>query len=602
MKTFIYYLTVTILLSSGYAYAANIVEVRGEVSNVIVYRGQALVTRTIKADMPAGSSEIIVTDMPDRLVTDSLSAGGPDGVSIASVRYREKKTTEDTREEVKELESKIEQVKKDQFLTERNLNIANWFFKRFSDRWDLFAAVGQDDPNRAPIQPQAIESLADYLETKAAKYHENVVAGESRKQDLEKELKDLERELNKLRSQVSSFEREAVISLTQNKKGSTILKLSYLVDGAHWLAQYNLRAQPAGGLVTIEYNALIFQTSGEDWNDVTVQLSTAQPAMIATPPGVEPMEVKLGKPVSLLSRARRLIEDKKEESRDAYYKPEEQEYRDLSQQMEYNIAMRHQAGVKGKAGEEMLNKAAVAQQVMELQADLDEVQVIKAQTRRIARVEGVSVTYDIPGRLFVPSKTAQQLVKITSFDCKADFYAVGSPILTDYVYLQGDISNNSDTILLAGPASMYRDGEFAGKGNIDLVTMGEKFTAGFGVDSQIRISREFKDKKVDTLFGNRIDTFNYRIAIENYKNTNVKLQLLERIPYTKDEDLQIQAFETNTPLSKDPDYVRILKDKGILRWDLQLAPNMVADKARVITYSYTMKYDKEMQIQPTHAK
>jgi hypothetical protein len=145
---------------------------------------------------------------------------------------------------------------------------------------------------------------------------------------------------------------------------------------------------------------------------------------------------------------------------------------------------------------------------------------------------------------------------------------------------------------------MYRDMEFAGRGQVDLVTKGEKFTAGFGVDSQIRISREFKDKKVDTMFGNRVDKFEYRIAIENYKNTAVKIRLLERIPYTEDAALEIKDFETNTPLSKDQDYIRTLKDKGILRWDLELAPNTVSDKARVITYSYTMKYDKVMQIQP----
>ncbi len=602
MRTNTVVLAVLILLCAGSARAGNTVETSGVLSEVIIYRGQALVTRTIVLDLPKGSSEIIVTGMPDRLVTDSLSAQGPDGISISSVRYREKKSDEDTREEVKDLETKIEQIKKNQFQTKRDLDIANWMYRRFSDRWDLFENVGKADPNRAPIQPQAIESLADYLETKAIKYHVNVVAGESRQQDLNKELANLERELNELRSQVSSFEREAVISLTQNKKGSATLKLSYLVNGANWLAQYNLRAQPAGGLVTVEYNALVFQTSGEDWNDVTVKLSTAQPAMIATPPGVEPMEVKLGQPTSPLSRAKRWAGDKLEQVASSRYAPAEDKYRDLSQQMQDNVAMRREAGVKGKAGEEMLNKAAMAQQVMELQADLDAVQVIKAQTRRIARVEGVSVTYNIPGRLSMPSKTAQQLVNITSFDCKAEFYAVGSPILTDYVYLKGDISNNSDTILLAGPASMYRDGEFAGKGNIDLVTMGEKFTAGFGVDSQVRISREFKDKKVNTLFGNRIDTFEYRIAIENYKNTNVELRLLERIPYTQDTDLEIKDFTTNTPLSTDQDYVRTLKEKGILRWDLKLAPNTVSDKARVITYSYTMKYDKELQIQPVPAK
>jgi uncharacterized protein (TIGR02231 family) len=169
--------------------------------------------------------------------------------------------------------------------------------------------------------------------------------------------------------------------------------------------------------------------------------------------------------------------------------------------------------------------------------------------------------------------------------------------LTDYVYVEATVVNDSDTVLLAGPASMYRQSEFAGKGQVDLVTKGEKFTAGFGADSQIRISREIKDKKVDTMFGNRIDRFEYRIAIENYKSTPVKLRLTERIPWTEDEDLEIKDFETNTPLSTDQDYVRTLKDKGILRWDLDLAPNTVADKARVITYGYTMKYDKTMQIQ-----
>jgi hypothetical protein len=99
------------------------------------------------------------------------------------------------------------------------------------------------------------------------------------------------------------------------------------------------------------------------------------------------------------------------------------------------------------------------------------------------------------------------------------------------------------------------------------------------------------------MFGNRVDKFEYRIAIENYKDTPVKLRLLERIPYTEDTSLEIRDFETNTPLSTDQEYVRTLKDEGILRWDLELAPNTVSNKARVITYGYTMKSDKGMQIQ-----
>jgi len=597
MRMYISVAAALILLCAGSARAGNTVETNGVPSDVIIYRGQALIIRTIELDLPEGGSEIIVSRLPDKLIADSLNAQAPDGATISSVRYREKKAGEDARQEVKDLEQRIEQGKNDQYQTKRDLEIAGWMFEKFSRYWDLPQTIGQADQNRPTLQPEGLEKLAGYLEKTSMEWHQNRVKNEFKLQYIDKELGKLEKKLQELRAQISNIEKQAVISVTQSRKGKIVIKLSYVVEGANWLPQYNLRAQPAKGTVSIEYNALVFQTSGEDWNDVAVKLSTALPAMVASSPAVEPMRVKLG---NLPPAAP--VESKSRALAPAMEAADKLEFSDLSQQVQTYEAKRREAAVKGKMGEMELNKAAVSNQMLELQADREAAQVIKTQTRKIARVEGVSVTYDIPGRLWVPTKTEQQLVNIASFESKADFVHVGTPILTDYVYVEGNITNGSDTILLAGPASMYRDGEFAGKGQVELVTKGEKFTAGFGVDSQIRISREIKDKKVDTMFGNRVDKLEYRIAIENYKATPVKLRLLERIPYTEDTGLEIRDFETNTALSTDQDYVRTLKDKGLLRWDMDLAPNTVADKARVITYSYTMKYDKGMQIQPVPAR
>jgi hypothetical protein len=593
MRTYLGCLAALILIYANFAQASNIVEANGVISDVIVYRGQAMVVRTIELDLPEGSSEIIVHRLPDRLITDTLSAAAPENVIISSVRYREKKAGEDTRQEVKDLEAKIEKGRKDQYQTKRDMEIEELMFAKYNRYWDLPNTTGQADQNRPMLQPEAIEKFAGYLEKQTMEWHSKRVKDEFRMQDIEKEMAKLNKELEELRSQIIRFEREAVISVTQGRKGKAAIKLSYIVEGANWLPQYNLRAHQAKGAVSVEYNALVFQTSGEDWNDVTVKLSTAVPAMVAASPEVNPMKVKLGSPgptMSAAPRSQSLDKSAMAGRTDMYV--------DLSQQVQMYQTRRQEAASKGKMGEMALNEAAVSNQMLELRADKEEARTIQVQTKKISRVEGVSVTYDIPGRLWVPSKTEQQLVNIASFESKADFVLVSAPILTDYVYVEGEIANDTDTILLAGPASMYRDVEFAGKGQVDLVTKGEKFTAGFGVDSQIRISREFKDKKVDTMFGNRIDRFEYRIAIENYKPAAVKLRLLERIPYTEDTGLEIRDFETNTSLSKDQDYIRTLKDKGILRWDLELAPNTVSDKARIVTYGYTMKYDKGMQIQP----
>jgi len=594
MSTLRGFIVVLTLLYTGLALASNTVETNGVLSDVIVYRGQATVIRTLDVELPDGSSEIIVGKLPDKLITDTLSAQAPEGVTISSVRYREKKADEDTRQEVKDLEAKIEQVRNDQYQTKRNLEIEEWMFAKFSRYWELPQNIGTSDQNRPILQPDGLEKLAGYLEKRSMEWHQNRVKDDFKQQNIEKELGKLDKKLQELKGQVNSSEKQAVISATRSRKGRVKIKLSYIVEGANWFPQYNLRAQPAKGVTSVEYNALVFQASGEDWNDVAVKLSTALPAMVAASPAVEPMKVRLGNPTPILSS------DKTK--REIDYAPAAsampEQFKDLSQQVQAYEGQRREAATKGKMGEMALNQAASSNQLLELRADREAVQVIKTQTRKIARVEGVSVTYDIPGRLWVPSKTEQQLVNIASFESKSDFITVSTPILTDYAYVEGSISNDSDTILLAGPANMYRDGEFAGKGQIDLVTKGEKFTAGFGVDSQIRISREIKDKKVDTMFGNRVDKFEYRLAIENYKGAAVKLRLLERIPYTEDAGLEIKDFETNTPISTDQDYVRTLKDKGILRWDLELAPNTVSDKARITTYSYTMKYDKGLQIQP----
>jgi uncharacterized protein (TIGR02231 family) len=216
----------------------------------------------------------------------------------------------------------------------------------------------------------------------------------------------------------------------------------------------------------------------------------------------------------------------------------------------------------------------------------------------IARNEGISVTYNLLGKLSLPSRSDQQLVTIATITAKADFTLIATPLLTYYVYLQADLLNNSDIVLLPGQASMFRNGEFVGKSQLPQVTIGEKFTAGFGIDSQVQVPHELEDKKTRIQGGNSIDTYHYRVALSNYKNTTVELQLLDRLPHTDDTSIKIELEKTEPELSRDSEYLRTARKKGILRWDLHLAPNTVEESTTVVKYSFTMEYDKNMQIQP----
>ena len=240
----------------------------------------------------------------------------------------------------------------------------------------------------------------------------------------------------------------------------------------------------------------------------------------------------------------------------------------------------------------------MSNQILEFSATRKGLAKMKEQISEIARIEGVSVTYNLPGKLTLPSRTDQQLVTIASVSAEADFTLVATPLLTDYVYLQAELVNTGKTVFLPGPASMFRNGEFVGKSKLPIVTVGEKFTAGFGIDSQIQVLRELEDKKTRIQGGNRIDTFHYPIAFSNYRGTAAELRLLDRLPFTDGNSIKIELLKTSPELSEDAEYLRALRKKGILRWDMNLKANSVDQNATVVNYSFTMEYDKNMQIRP----
>jgi len=564
-------------------------EVSGSISNVIVYRGQALITRTIELDLSKGRSEVIVTGLPNKIISESLYGRARDNVTVSSVRYRERAVKEDTREEVKQLDAEIKQVQTRLRHAEANRDLFNKNMITLGKLQDFTITAQNNDLNRGLLQFEPLKELVTLIETKRSEYHNEALKIDDRIIELKEQMELLQRKRQELKAGRSRTQREAVILVDSGVARKAVIYLNYLVSDANWLPQYNLRARPDESKVEVEYNSVIHQASGEDWTNTALFLSTAQPAMEAAAPVLEPMKVRLS-PEAVLYEKERPGEPSVQFQQKAHYRNLSDEFRNLQ-------SSRRRIAGKGKAAQRELDRLAIDNQMMELQADKRAFEVIKKEARKFARTEGVSVTYDLGKGFSMPSRSDQQLVTIAVFETDADFIRLGTPLLTDYVYLQAEVVNDSNVILLAGPASTYRNGEFVGKSRLDLITIGQKFTAGFGVDSQIQISREFKDKKVDTLWGNRVEKYEYRIAIENYKNTDIKLRMLERIPYTEDEKLEIRGFETNTPLSKDAEYIRVLRDKGVLRWDLVLKPGTIDDKAAIVTYGYTMKYDNDMQIQ-----
>ena len=558
--------------------SADVPTTTGTISKVTVYRGQALVTRTVSVDLPPGASELIVKDLPAMIVPESIYAQTSDDTKVLSVRYREKAVSEDTRQEVKQLDEQIEDV-------QHKLKYAESEQKHIDTQWQMYeklkdftiAATGSD-LGRGLLTFEPLNNLTELIEKKGGEYFKKKMELDDKIDGLKKEQDLLSRKRGELVAGQSRTEREAVLFISGSGGKKVAIELNYLVGGANWQQQYNLRANPEKSNVLVEYNAVVNQTSGEDWDGVALSLSTAEPTMVAAAPVLETMFVALSMPAQTQQAG-------------------PQAFIGAAQARQYQESRKANIR-KGIAANTELNELAINNQTFLFNAGQKELQEFQQQMAEISRVEGISVTYDLPGRLTLPSRSDQQLVTIASITAKSDFTLIATPLLTDYVYLQADLLNDSQTVLLPGQASMFRDGQFVGRSRLPQVTIGERFTAGFGIDSQVQVARELENKRTRIQGGNRIDTYDYRITLSNYKNKPVELQLLDRLPYTDDSSIKIELEKTEPQLSTNSEYLRTARKKGILRWDLKLAPNTIDQDATVVKYSFTMEYDRNMQIEP----
>lgn len=602
-------------------------ESRGDVDSVTIFRGQALVSRAVDLAGPVGLREIVVTELPEFILPASLYAESSDGLEVRSVSYRMRPLAEDARENVRTLEARIRDVKDKIDAIRSQQGYLEWQ-RAYLDKLENFLTVTvQVENSRGVLNAETVSKMTELITSQRLAQTD---AGRKLVLDLrglEEQRVLLERERETITVRTSKSAREAVVFVNQTRPDAT-LRLNYLVDRASWSPSYNLRSTASNGRtsdageVTVEYLASIQQMSGEDWTDVKLTLSTATPALVSSAPVLGPLTVALAAPAPAKpggAGGGNYADAKKEVAR---RQKEAEDNRNLmnapaqSMQVQAGAPDFDGSGVTEADRQLAFNAAALGgdnfadKSLNDLAAEgqlLDVVTRERVQRQEKSKSsaqpepsdEGVSVTYSVATRTGVPSRADQQLIQIARLQAPATFYKVATPVLTRQIFDEALITNSSDMVFLAGPSASYAAGEFVGRGAIPTVAVGQTFSAGFGIDTSLRASRELVERTESTQGGNRVVDFTYRISIENFAKRPVPLRLLDRLPNPQGTDIKLSMLSTGAddqPLSSDPAYERARKKNGILRWDLTIPAERGAADPYTLEYRFQLEYDRQMSI------
>ncbi len=604
--------TATLLIAALAGTAFGQTETKGTIDAVTVYRGQAVVTRVIDVGTGAGLKEIVVTDLPPAILAESLYAEADTGIDVRSVRYRQRAVAEDAREDVRKLEQEIRTLADLLETNKANTRQNEWQRTYLGKLENYVSGTAVVENNKGVLNADTLTKMTEHLVKQNQQITDQARKLQLEARDLQEQINLKQRDLNQLAARGNRTAREATIFVSAPAGGGKV-RVSYIVGNATWTPSYNLRAPSGGGDVLIEYQASVQQVSGEDWADVRMTLSTATPALVAAGPTLQPMALALGAPSQISEElkdlgykvAKELVQSK----RDELNRARQFSNSSFSNNQPAQSAVQAIGGMSSQgeaqswsgnlmAADRLINDNAAREQILDL---LSTETLTKSKDDRrppggfSPSTEGVSVAYTLASRTSLPSRDDQQLIQIARSTCKADFARVATPVLSTFVYNEARVINTGEQLLLAGPSASYSGGEFVGRGVVPTTAAGQTFTAGFGNDASLRTSRDLVERKERTQGGNRVVDFTYRLTVDNFGQSAVKVRLMDRIPTAKGNDIRVELVKPGT-LSTDPIYLAEQRPKGILRWDVEVPAGTTADKPFAIEYTFTVEYDRQMTI------
>ncbi|MFW6170582.1 MAG: mucoidy inhibitor MuiA family protein [Planctomycetota bacterium] len=552
----------------------------GEVCQVRLYRGQAMVTREIPVNAMV-ERKLVVKDLPEHIVSDSLFAESSPGVEVRAIRYRTHAVGEAARQEIRELDAQIEEVEHKIARNDKNKELLSKQLAYLDQLEGFVAPTAKNELSQGVLDAEALKAVTLFSFEQRQELLNKQVENDQEAEDLSEQQSLLQRKRSELTDNASRTAREAVIFAEKKDEQPAVIRLSYLVDSCGWSPSYTIRAGEDREHAQIECSAMIHQMTGEHWSDVELTLSTASPALSATGPGLAPF------PVTLVPA------DQQQPQAPADLTQKAQSIRSRQQEaitnLQNTLNSSENIGLNWDA-----NAAANEFQRLELSNPKTALRSIEMEMGDSQ--EGPSLAYHIETPVSLASRSDQQMVRIFETSLPSAFRHVATPILTSYVYREAEITNESEQDMLGGPMTVYLNGSFVGRGEIPTVARGQTFVAGFGVDPQLRAKRELADKDSQIQGGNRRLTFSYRLLIENYKTEPVELSVFDRLPHTeRPADINIQLADLEDPLSNNKLYQRVERPKGILRWDITVPASATGEKARQINYTYTTEFDRKFE-------
>jgi uncharacterized protein (TIGR02231 family) len=539
----------TIALVAAMPTMAAEITASSQIDSVTVYPDGATVTRLIRLDLPAGDSTLLAHDFPLTLDPSSLRVEGEGGARLVIGSVDARPPGPAPTPNLPQIDRRIEALRDAK--TALDGEIASAAARRkFVERFAETSPTGLGEKGEArPLGEWRAAFTAVAEEIAAA---DNAIRSAKIKQrDIDRDIARLEAE----RNTTPPKKLEVRIDLNADAAAPTLLRVTYAVRGARWTPVYDARLDTGGknGKPSLELirRAEITQSTGEDWADVALAVSTVRTAHGGGAPDLRPMIVRF--PVT---GPRPMANMRIEQS----YAPA--------------APSPLQEGLARGVDQPRLKKAEEQQAVLE--------------------DAGFQVMFRVPARIAVPAGQGSKSFRIASATIAPELMVHAVPALAETAFLQASFTHAEDAPLLPGRVSIYRDGVFVGRSPMALAAKDEVVRLGFGIDEKVKVARTVVRRNEGTaglISSSRTDEREFKTIIGNAHEFAIRVAIEDLLPVSETEDIQVEMLPVTTPPT-----ARDLRDRrGVMEWAFEAKPG----ETREIKLGWRVRWPKDKVVQYT---
>lgn len=261
---------------AGPELSAEAVVVEAPIRAVTVYGDHARIVRRGKSPPGRGVVALRLPDLPGETRLDTLRVEA-EGARVIRV---EAQAVERNRASIDQVEGLLDAIEALQDAVEGRQSELRVLSSEVSllSRLSPTLAVPEHERAGAPLlSASAWDQVGAWLDARRVATDERlfVIKDEMRK---DSEALDLKRaELAEFDQRAFSARRIELIVIVDRQADGVPVEVQYLVPGASWTPVYRIERAPGQDRLTLSTAGQVVQTTGEDWNDVAVTLSTSRP-------------------------------------------------------------------------------------------------------------------------------------------------------------------------------------------------------------------------------------------------------------------------------------------------------------------------------------